>query len=403
MAAAEAARPLRIGIITDGLMERINGGEVRIANGGVGVYIYQLVKHLFQADLVNEYFLIRFGAGLLDVYRDPRANHVFLPASKVNRTLGLADIPYPSLVRRLGLDLLHYPNQFGGAFLPRHIKRVATLHDLTPLLFPHLHPWRRVLGFRLLARASLRRCDRIIVYSANTRRDLESRAMAKQGAIVNIPLGVNPGLRPGIATDGFLRRYQLPRPFILSVGVLEPRKNHIILFEVLRRLRKQGQSIDLVVIGREGWHWTSPLERPEFQSLAPSVRIIADVPDADLAEFYNRAAVFAYPSLYEGFGLPILEAMACGAPVVCSSASALPEAGGDAALYADPHDSMAFAARVSRVLADSALRGRMVEAGLRRARQFSWRRTAEETIAVYQSVCGAAAPAAAPVAGLESS
>jgi glycosyltransferase involved in cell wall biosynthesis len=389
MAADGAERRLRIGIITDGLMERVIGGEVRIANGGVGVYIYQLIKHLFEVDPANEYFLIRFGAGQLDVYSNSRAHNIFLPPFKVNRTLGLADIPYASLVHKLGLDLVHYPNQFGGAFLPRHIKRVATLHDLTPLLFPHLHPRRRVMGFRLLASASLRRCDRIIVYSANTRRDLLSAAMAAQNAIVNIPLGVNPGLKPGVATDGFVRRYEITRPYILSVGVLEPRKNHIVLFEMLRHLRQRGEPIDLIVIGREGWHWTSPLARPEFKALAPWVRILADIPDAEMAEFYNRAAVFAYPSLYEGFGLPILEAMACGTPVVSSSASSLPEVGGDAALYADPRDSRTFADQVARVLSDSELRRRMTEAGLRRARQFSWRRTAEETLAVYRSVCGA--------------
>src|SRR5579871_1814999 len=129
---------LRIGIITDGLMERRIGGEVRIANGGVGVYIYQLIKHLFEVDGVNEYFLIRFGAGELDVYRHPRARSVFLRSTRISRTLGAADAPYAVLARKYGLDLLHYPNQFGGAFLPRHIKRVATLHDLTPLLFPQL-------------------------------------------------------------------------------------------------------------------------------------------------------------------------------------------------------------------------------------------------------------------------
>lgn len=387
--AAAGARRLRIGIMTDGLMERTAGGEVHIANGGVGVYIYQLIKHLLQIDPTNEYFLIRFGAGQLDIYRDPRAHNVFLPPSKVNRTLGLVDIPYASLARKLELDLLHYPNQFGGAFLPRHIRRVATLHDLTPLLFPNLHPWRRVLGFRLLARRSLRRCDRIIVYSDNTRRDLLSRGMAEQEAIVNIPLAVNPGFKPGMATEGFMQRYQLTRPFILTVGVLEPRKNQIVLFEMLRRLRERGEPVDLIVIGREGWRWTSPLERPEFKPLVPWVRILTDVPDADLAEFYNRAAVFAYPSLYEGFGLPVLEAMACGTPVVCSSSSSLPEAGGGAALYADPCDAEAFTAQVARVLGDDGLKRQMVEAGLRRARQFSWQRTAEQTLAVYTSVCGA--------------
>ena len=197
MAAALAARPLRIGIITDGLQERVVDGEVRIANGGVGVYIYQLIRHLLLIDPVNQYHLIRFGAGSLDIYRDARGRNVFLRASRPHRLLGMLDVPYAGLVRDLGLDLVHYPNQFGGAFLPRTIKRVATLHDLTPILFPQLHPRGRVLGYRALARYSLRRCDRVIVYSANTRRDLLNRGMVAQGAIVNIPLGVNPGLQAG--------------------------------------------------------------------------------------------------------------------------------------------------------------------------------------------------------------
>lgn len=386
------ARPLKIGIITDGLMERRVGGEIRIANGGVGVYIYQLIRHLLEIDPVNEYYLIRFGPGLLDIYRHPRVRNLLLPSSKIRRTLGMADIPYAALVRKHGLDLLHYPNQFGGAFLPRRIKRVATLHDLTPLLFPHFHPRRRVLGFRLLARGSLRRCDRIIVYSDNTRRDLLSRDMAAQGAIVNIPLGVNPSLKPGLASDGFTERYQLHRPYILTVGVLEPRKNHLILFETLRRLREGGREIDLIVIGREGWRWSDPLARPEYMGLAPWVRILADIPEPEMAEFYSRAAVFVYPSLYEGFGLPILEAMACGAPVVSSSSSSLPEVGGDAALYADPANSQEFTAQIARLLDDPGLRQRLSRAGLLRASQFSWYRTARETLAVYHSVCGTDLP-----------
>jgi glycosyltransferase involved in cell wall biosynthesis len=388
MAATDGAGRLRIGIITDGLVERVADGKVQIANGGVGVYIYQLIKHLLEVDRVNEYFLIRFGAGMLDIYRHPRAHNVFLRSSRVSRALGLLDLPYAGVVRKFQINLLHYPNQFGGAFLPRSIKRVATLHDLTPLLFPRMHPRVRVAGFRLLARPALRRCNRIIVYSANTRRDLLSMTMAGQSAIVNIPLGVQTRFRPGVATESFARHYQLARPFILTVGVLEPRKNHILLFEVLRRLRERGESVDLVVIGRQGWRWTSPLAQPQFRDLAPWVRILADVPDDDLTEFYNRAAVFAYPSLYEGFGLPILEAMACGTPVVSSSASSMPEVGADAALYSDPHNVETFTEQVSRVLNDTKLRRRMAEAGLQRARLFSWHRTAEETAAVYRSVCG---------------
>jgi glycosyltransferase involved in cell wall biosynthesis len=330
---------------------------------------------------------------LLDIYGDSRGRNVFLRASRPHRLLGMLDVPYAGLVRDLGLDLVHYPNQFGGAFLPRIVKRVATLHDLTPILFPQLHPRSRVLGYRMLARYSLRRCDRVIVYSANTRRDLLNRGLAAQGAIVNIPLGVNPAFKPVTTTGAFARRYQLTRPFILTVGVLEPRKNHVLLFEVLRRMRERCEQVDLIIIGRPGWRWRNPLEQPQFKLLRPWVRILEDVPDADLVEFYNRAAVFAYPSLYEGFGLPILEAMACGAPVVSATGSSLPEVAGDAALYADPRDAEGFAAQVARVLRDPALRAQMVEAGLRRAREFSWRRTAEQTLAVYRNVCGVA-PAA---------
>ncbi len=215
--------------------------------------------------------------------------------------------------------------------------------------------------------------------------------MAAPGAIVNIPLGVNPAFKPGLATDQPLRAaISSSRPFILTVGVLEPRKNHVLLFEVLRRLRESGEQIDLVIIGRPGWRWRNPLERPQFKPLRPWVRIIEDVPDADLVEFYNRAAVFAYPSLYEGFGLPILEAMACGAPVVSATGVVAAGSGRRRGFVCRPHDAEGFAAQVARVLHDPALRAQMVEAGLRRAREFSWRRTAEQTLAVYRSVCGVA-------------
>ena len=380
-------RALRIGILADGLQERIVDGEVRIANGGVGVYIYELIRHLLEIDSVNQYFLIRFGEGRLDIYRHPRAHPVFLPRARVKNLIqaGL-DLPYRRLARELKLDVIHYTNQFGGAFLPRSVKRVATLHDLTPILFPRTHPRRRVMAYRLMARVSLRRCDRVIVHSLSTREDLVQRGYGEREKIVQIPSGVGPRFKPGVKTDTFVQRHHLDRPFMLTVGVLEPRKNQTLLFEVLRRLRQAGHEIDLVIIGREGWRWSNPIGRPEYSDLRPWVRILEDVSDDELIEFYGRAAVFTYPSIYEGFGLPVLEAMACGTPVVSSNTSSLPEVGGGAVLYAGPHDAAGFAAQVIRLLSDADLRQRMVAAGLERARQFSWRRTAESTLRVYQSV-----------------
>jgi glycosyltransferase involved in cell wall biosynthesis len=387
--ASVTGRALRIGIVTDGLQERIVDGEVRIANGGVGVYICELIRHLLELDSVNQYFLIRFGEGRLDIYRHPRAQAVFLPRGRVKNALQAAsDLPYRRLARELRLDLIHYTNQFGGAFLPRSVKRVATLHDLTPILFPQTHPRRRVVAYRLMARVSLRRCDRVIVHSMSTRQDLVQRGFAQSDKIVAIPSGVSPLFRPGVESAGFAERYRLACPFMLTVGVLEPRKNQILLFEVLRQLRHAGHEIDLVIIGREGWRWSNPLEGPGYSDLRPWVRILQDVSDNELVEFYGRAAVFAYPSIYEGFGLPVLEAMACGAPVASSDASSLPEVGGAAVLYADPHDAAGFAVQVMRLLSEADLRRQMVAAGLERARQFSWRRTAESTLRVYQTICG---------------
>jgi glycosyltransferase involved in cell wall biosynthesis len=390
MTAEIATRPLRIGIVTDALYERIVDGEVRVANGGVGVYVYQLVSHLLSVDQVNEYFLIRFGQGRLDIYRHPRARSIFLPASRLNRAVALIGGAYSRPARELKLDLLHFPNMFGGGWLRAPAKQVATLQDLTPLILPSTHPRSRVIAYRMLIGPAMRRSDRVIVPSSATGRDLMDRGLAPPERIVRIPLGVNPLMRRIRPTPEFAARYQISRPFILTVGVLEPRKNQAILLEVLRELRNEGHDLELIIIGRPGWRWTNPLTMEKYRDIRPWVRILADIPDADLIEFYSRAELFIYPSFYEGFGLPILEAMACGAPVISSAASSMPEVAGAAALFADPGDAQAFASQALRLLRVPALRQAMVDAGVERARRFTWRSTAEATLVLYQEVCRSA-------------
>jgi glycosyltransferase involved in cell wall biosynthesis len=376
---------LRVGIVTDGAEERTVDGETRIANGGVGVYIYQLVHHLLEAGSNDQFFLIRFGRGQLDIYRHPGANPVFLSAVPP-KTLRMAGFAYARLVRHLRLDLLHFPNQFGGPLLPRYVRRVATLHDLTPLLFPAMHPRTRVWGYKLMARICLRRSDRVIVVSDATRRDLISSGLVDARAVITVPNGVAAGFSPGTSDPSFLAQQNLSRPYVLTVGVLEPRKNHVLLLKALQTLIRQGHDLDLIIIGRRGWRWSNPLELAEFESLRSRVRILTDVSEDAIRVYYRHAAIFAYPSLYEGFGLPILEAMACGTPVVCSATSSLPEVGGDAALYADPHNATEFAQQLERLLCDSALKRTMIARGVERAAQFSWRRTALRTLEVYRSV-----------------
>jgi glycosyltransferase involved in cell wall biosynthesis len=387
MTAEIATRPLRIGIATDALHERIVDGEVRIANGGVGVYVHQLVSHLLAVDQVNEYFLIRFGQGLLDIYHHPRARSIFLPDTKLNRAGALIGGAYSRPARELKLDLVHFPNMFGGGSLRAPAKQVATLHDLTPMILPSVHPMNRVIAYRMAIARTMRRSNRVIVPSSATGRDLMEKGFIPPERIVRIPMGVKPSMARISPTPEFAARYQISRPFILTVGVLEPRKNQVILLDVIRELRNEGHDLELIIIGRPGWRWTNPLTMEKYQDVRPWVRILADIPDRDLIEFYNRAELFIYPSLYEGFGLPILEAMACGAPVISSAASSMPEVAGEAALFADPVDARAFASQALRLLRDQALRQAMVDAGIERARKFSWRSNAEATLELYEEVC----------------
>jgi glycosyltransferase involved in cell wall biosynthesis len=204
---------------------------------------------------------------------------------------------------------------------------------------------------------------------------------------VCIPHGVNPIFRRTAATSEFAERYQITNPFILTVGVLEPRKNHLMLLDVIRALHRRGHRLELVIIGRPGWRWENPLKMAKYRDLHPWVKVLTDVPDSDLVEFYNRAEIFIYPSFYEGFGLPILEAMACGTPVIASNVSSMPEVGGAAALLADPADPGEFVSQALRLLENKEMRRRVVDAGLKHARQFTWTATARATLAVYRNVC----------------
>jgi glycosyltransferase involved in cell wall biosynthesis len=376
----------KIGIVTDGLYEKVVNGQVQIKNGGVGVYTYELIRHLLEIDDQNRYVLMRFGRGLLDIYNHPRVQSVFFPMTRFRALQAGFEFPYWQTAKQMNLDVVHYPNQFGGAFLPRSIKRVATLHDLTPLAFPKMHPLIRVWVYRLLAGVSLRQCHRIIVDSKSVQRDLVKRHLAKPETIAVIPLGVSDRFKPGTSDRNFLRSRGLTNRFILSVGVLEPRKNHRMLFEILRRLDERNIAITLVILGREGWKWSNPLDLPRYGHLRSKVQIVSDVTEEELVKFYQCASAFVYPSFSEGFGLPILEAMACGAPVIASNVPALPEVGGNAALYANPWSDGEFFDQVLRVLTEETLRNDLSARGIKHAREFSWHRTAQATLDVYRSV-----------------
>ena len=201
------------------------------------------------------------------------------------------------------------------------------------------------------------------------------------------PLAADPKFRPCQDQNEITRikrTYNLPRPFCLAVGTIEPRKNLPFLVEAFARSKRNDH--DLVIVGKKGWD-TETLERNiQKLHLNERIKILEYVPEEDLVVILSSATALLFPSLYEGFGLPILEAMACGAPVVASTASSVPEVAGEAALYADPKDFSAWQAQISRVIADPNLRQVLRSKGLARAKSFTWENAALRTLEIFYKV-----------------
>jgi glycosyltransferase involved in cell wall biosynthesis len=272
----------------------------------------------------------------------------------------------------------------------RRSQSVFTVHDLIYLFYPQYHLPLNRWYLTLMMPRFLRRADAIIAVSENTRRDVTRMMGIPAEKMTVIHEGVNPAYHAGIAPAEVARvrqKYQLPERYILFLGTLEPRKNIGLLLEAYHALLNRDPSVPrLVVAGRKGWLFEPVFEKVRALGLGEQVCFTDWVPEADTPPLVAGAEVFAYPSLYEGFGLPPLEAMACGTPVITSTASSLPEVVGDGALLVDPHDAAALAQALERVLADAELRGSLRARAIARARLFTWEAAARQTLAVYQQV-----------------
>lgn len=296
----------------------------------------------------------------------------------------------PRALAREPLDCYH---SLTGFELPRtrRFPLVSTIHDLIPLTFPGLTPWRHRLAFRLLIGGALARADRIIAVSEATRREILRHFQVPADKTVVIPEAAAEGFRPLEAPAlrrAVRERYGLPEAYLLFVGLLEPKKNLGALLEALALLRRTGDvpaGLELVVAGGIGWDTAGLPGQVRRLGLERVVRFLGPIPESDLPGLYSLALAFVFPSLWEGFGLPVLEAMASGAPVVASARGALPEVVGEAGLLVEPAPRP-LAEALGRLIADPGLRERLRTRGLERARTFSWRSTAEATLAVYRGI-----------------
>ena len=288
-----------------------------------------------------------------------------------------------------GVTLFHATEHL----LPKltHARSVFTLHDTAYLLFPQYHLLQNRVYLTLMMPRFLARADRVIAVSEATRRDALQFYRLNPEKVVVIPEGVEPRFRPEpdpARLAAVRQKYALPKRFILCVGTIEPRKNLPILLDAYAALRPHYPRLGLVIAGGKGWLYQSFFERLQSLGLETQTRVTLTgyVPDDDLPALINCAEVFAFPSIFEGFGLPPLEAMACGVPVVCSNASSLPEVVGEAGLLLPPHDVRAWADALARLLTDAQLRADLRARGLARSRLFTWEAAALHTLQVYQSV-----------------
>jgi glycosyltransferase involved in cell wall biosynthesis len=309
-----------------------------------------------------------------------------------------AALPWSLLAEQA--DLLHALAFVGPLVCPR--PQVVTVYDLSFLLYPAVFNRLNRLYLSTMTPISVRRARRVIAISESTKRDLV-RLMHVPAEHVDV---VYPALEPGIqrVEDGqslaaFRRRHNLPERFILFVGTLEPRKNVAALVQAYSLLRRRGMSQALVLAGSKGWRYEEIFAAIEASGVAQDIILPGYVAREELPLWYSAADAFVYPSLYEGFGLPVLEAMACGAPVITSNVSSLPEVAGDAALLVDPADIGGLADAIQHVVSSSAVRSDMQARGMQRAATFTLDRMARATCAVYSRALSSIPSPVAPQQG----
>jgi len=361
---------------------------------GVGHYTQRLVSGLAAIDHINRYTcVVTKGGPGLDVSQ-PNVRWWSTRVSFEDHVAGdLWLLGYlPLRLYALKTDVYHGP----AVFLPLlklGYRTVVTIHDLVSFLFPETVPRKYSLYMRLMTRVAARSADRIIAVSGATKVDLQRTLGIPDDKIAVIHEAVAPefGVAPEPSAVGaVVRRYGIRRPYCLFVGNLEPRKNLNRLIEAFALLKARGSqgsgSHQLVLAGTRAWLYSGIFRAVEAHGLASEVVFTGYVAPGDLPALYAGAACFVFPSVYEGFGLPVLEAMSAGTPVVASRAGAIPEVAGDAALLVDAGRAPEIAEAIEAVLGDAALRARLVARGRARAQTFTWEAVARQTLAIYESV-----------------
>jgi glycosyltransferase involved in cell wall biosynthesis len=363
---------------------------------GIGTYVRNLVRHLARLDRDTTYFLFCHDADEATL-RDLAEN--FVPIVDSSAGYGVREhLSIPLKLRRLGAELLHSPHYVRPLLCT--IPSVVTIHDCIHLLFPQYLPNRMAWRYaRYMMGSAIRHSAVVFTVSEATRADiLRFYSWADPAKVHVVPNAIDTELLESPGEEEMARvreRFQIHGRFVLFAGNVKPHKNLERLIRAFAMAREQSghEDLQLLLIGDDVSKYGALRRAVESTGLRQDVRFFGFVPPSTLAALYRMASVFAFPSLYEGFGLPPLEAMSCGTPVVTSRMSALPEVVDEAALLVDPYSVESIATGITAVLDDEALRERLVEKGRARARAFSWERSVRAIHAGYLKALGQAASA----------
>lgn len=348
---------------------------------GIHHYIYQVLRHLPVIDGTDYTIYTRLTEGW-ERRQDTRIVTTRLPTHGRGARIAWEQAVWPLQARRDGLSLMHSMAFAMPRLAPCPV--VVTIYDLSFIENPEAYPAAQRRYLENETAHSCQHAARLVAISESGRRDIHRIYGVPLERIDVVTPGVSEAYEPLPASQvaAFRQRKELPESFILHVGTLQPRKNIPTLLEAVARLSRP--EVPLVLVGGKGWIYEDIFARVEALGLTGQVRFAGYVEDAELPLWYNAAAVLAFPSLYEGFGMPVADALACGTPVVAAATSSLPEAGGDVALYFEPRDANELTERLRQALDDPAVRHKARTAGPAHAARFSWARSGAELAAVYQ-------------------
>ena len=360
---------------------------------GIGHYASQLIRHLFEIDKKNQYVLFfdrRVNDRDISQYKKAKVEIKYFPFHQYKKFLpGIySEMLITASLKKEKLDVFHSPKHSIPSTYRN--KNLITVHDLATFKHPKLFSRKRISQSKKALSATLKRCQKIIAVSESTKNDLNEIFKIPKRKIEVVYNGLDRIFFSPPREEEMrkvLNKYKVKGKYILFLGTLEPRRNIPRLLEAYASLkRKESLDYQLVLAGKEGWLASEFKQMVSDFDLRKEVIFTGYVPPKELNSLIRKAEIFVSPSIYEGFGMPVIEAMACGVPVITSNVSSLPEIAGEAALFVSPYDIGGLAGTIRRLLRDKKLQVELKEKGQKQARQFSWPKCAQETLKVYEGL-----------------